>query len=105
MSRSAPTSLTLPSHQMQRLVGPARVRAESGLLWITVDGDPEDILLAAGESRQFEPDAHVIVYALGDEARFEISHDAARELGRKRDWSERLTAWLHGVRPALGSGA
>ncbi len=96
----------LPSHQMQHLVGPVRVRTESGLLWITVDGEPVDILLAAGESRWFGPAARVIVYALGGEARFEVQRDAPQGLARVRGWAERLVAWLHGTPPAvLGRGA
>lgn len=97
--------ITLPCHQMRRLVGPVRVRTESGLLWITVDGQPEDILLAAGESRHFEPEERVIVYALGAEARFEVSRDAPRRRARVRGWAERVSAWLHGAPPVLGSGA
>ena len=97
--------ITLPGHQTHRLVGPVRVRTESGLLWITVDGEPEDILLSAGESQQFEPGAQVIVYALGEEARFETSLDATRGPARASGWAERVTAWLHGTPPALGSGA
>jgi len=105
-SFATPFAIHLPGHQMQRLVGPVRVRTESGLLWITVDGEPEDILLAAGESRHFEPDARVIVYALGDEARLEVLRDAPRGIARVvRGWAERLTAWMHGAPPALGRGA
>lgn len=99
------TTLTLPGHQMQRLVGPVRVRTESGLLWITVDGQPEDILLAAGECRRFEPDARVIAYALGGEARYEVSRGAARDGAHARGWTERLAAWLRHSRPALGGRA
>ncbi len=95
----------LPSHQMQRLVGPVRVRTESGLLWLTVDGEPEDILLAAGQGRQFGSDARVIVYALGGEARFEVQRDAPHGFARVRGWAGRLTAWLLGEPPALGRGA
>jgi hypothetical protein len=104
-----PCLLTLPGHQMQRLAGPVSVRTESGLLWITVDGQPEDILLGAGECRRFGPDARVIAYALGGEARCQVWPQAAPN-GRRtamgaRGWASRLAAWLRLARPAIGGSA
>ena len=125
MNPCTTTAFTLPGHQVRRLNTPARVRTESGLLWITIDGRPEDILLAAGESRRFERADRVIVYALGGEARFEVSARAARGLAHARGWAERLTeipsrrsasafalgaarrlmSWLRGALPTSGRGA
>ncbi|MBI5720209.1 MAG: DUF2917 domain-containing protein [Burkholderiales bacterium] len=133
MNPSTTHAITLSGHQMRRLSTPARVRTESGLLWITVDGRPEDILLAAGESRRFERDERVIVYALGGEARFQVSaQESAQESARpargpahSRGWADRFAralsrrgasaptsrtarrfiSWLRGAPPTLGSGA
>ena len=100
-----PFRIHLQSHQIQRLAAPTRVRAESGLLWVTVDGEPEDILLAAGESRRFKPGARIIVYALGGEAGFEVTPGAGT-LSRLQSWGEKLTAWLRDVQlPPLGGRA
>lgn len=98
----SPTVLTLPSHQMQRHAGPVRVRTASGLLWITVDGQPEDILLAAGECRRFGPGTRVLAYAIGDAARYEVWHDAAPAFTGARGLLARLVDWLRHARPALG---
>ncbi len=98
--------VNLRPHQLHRLTGPAHVRAESGLLWVTVDGEPEDILLAAGESRCIErAGAVVIVYALGGAASFEARGSSA-EAGAA-PWAPRwarITNWLRGAHPAWGSG-
>lgn len=85
----------LQSHQIQRLAAPTRVSAESGLLWVTVDGDPEDILLTAGESRRFKPGARVVVYALGGEAGFVVTPGPG-PVARLQAWAEKLTGWLRG---------
>ena len=44
------------------------LRAERGTLWITVDGEPDDIELAPGQSRVFDGRARVIVGSLGGDA-------------------------------------
>lgn len=37
------------------------LRAEQGALWVTVDGEPEDITIEAGDSHVFAGDAAVLV--------------------------------------------
>ncbi len=64
------------------------VRAERGSLWVTVDGEPEDIELSAGESRVFKGRATVVVGTLGGDAVF--STTAPKALF----WARRLQAWL-----------
>ena len=44
------------------------LRAERGSLWITVDGEPDDIELDAGDSRVFDGRALVLVSSLGGDA-------------------------------------
>lgn len=96
--------VNLRAHQLHRLNGPASVRAESGLLWVTVDGELEDILLAAGESRCIDrPGATVIVYALGGAASFEARScgGGRRDVQAAPLWA-RITSWLRSARPAWG---
>jgi len=108
-----PSATTLPIHQTKRLAGPVHLRTESGLLWVTVDGQPEDILLAAGESRRFAEGAGVIVYALGAEARYLActgsrvgpSSAASGGLGWARRAADRWNAWLRTAGLAWGGRA
>lgn len=94
--------LTLAHPQTLRVPAPARVFAERGVLWITVDGETEDILLEAGECRSFESTRPIVVYALGGDAQFAVSPLAARPAGHRRGtWLERGLAWLRGRRAAL----
>ena len=49
-------TLGLPSQPVVRLDKPfhARVHASAGTVWITIDDDPRDIVLEAGESFEFD---------------------------------------------------
>ena len=38
-----------------------RLRAEQGALWVTVDGEPDDITLLPGDCRVFDTDRSVLV--------------------------------------------
>jgi hypothetical protein len=44
------------------------LRAERGTLWVTVDGEPEDIALRAGQGRVFDGRAPITVGAVGGDA-------------------------------------
>lgn len=71
-----------------------RLKAESGTLWVTVDGEPDDIQIEAGESRELEVQAPITVGTLGGEAVLSASalqHDGAGARG----WWLQLGAWLH----------
>ena len=46
----------------------ARVRVELGRVWITQDGDTNDVFLRAGESFQIERDGLTLVSVLGNTA-------------------------------------
>ena len=100
-SSMAARRFNLQGHTVQRLAAPVRVRTDSGLLWITVDGEAEDILLEPGQCRRFERDAPVVVYALGGDAAF--STGAASAAPARAAWPRRLAAWLRDGRAALGA--
>ncbi|MBI5279618.1 MAG: DUF2917 domain-containing protein [Burkholderiales bacterium] len=66
------------------------IRSLAGTLWVTVDGDPRDVVLEPGE--QFTPSTHgrVIVYALGPAA-VELRERAA-EPAPAGGWRRALSA-------------
>lgn len=113
---TATTAFTLlPAHTAQRLVAPARVCTETGLLWITVDGDPEDILLPAGACRTFDTRRSLIAYALGGEAAF-TAVAIAPHADAGAIWpraavapveriTARMVAWWRAHRPAWAGSA
>jgi hypothetical protein len=94
LPQSQPTALPLARrlrrNQFLHFRHPRRlcVRAESGTLWITVDGEPDDIELHAGASRVFDGGAPVIVGVLGGTAVVTATQRPA--LG----WRERLRQLL-----------
>lgn len=47
-----------------------RITGVSGSAWITVDGDPADVILEPGETHAFAREGRALVQALGGEARF-----------------------------------
>lgn len=98
------TSLTLAPREIKRIVAPVRLCAQSGVLWITADGDPKDILLAAGECQDFEQRRSLLVYALGGEARLSVIGGAREERSARR-FGLRWLARLRGQRAALGGRA
>jgi hypothetical protein len=42
----------------------ARIRCDSGMVWITQDGDPRDVVLAAGEQFTVDRPGAVVVLAI-----------------------------------------
>lgn len=48
-----------------------RMRVISGVLWVTIEGDPEDHVLAAGDFRQFDGPGLCVVEGIEDEGEFE----------------------------------
>ena len=61
-----PEPVELGRHQVHRLdaTGGMQVRCTVGALWITHDGDPKDIVLAAGETSPLRKGHRVLVQAL-----------------------------------------
>lgn len=101
-------STTTRLHRLRRnhslsLVRPKGLclRAERGLLWVTVDGEPLDIELMAGQRREFGGNATVVVGALGGDAVFSVT----RPLGAaSRAWRTAAAAWawLRAAAPRVG---
>ena len=60
------------------------LRAEQGALWVTIDGEPDDITIEAGASRTFDRDAAVLVGAFRDEA--VLCAKLAGDAPRWRSW-------------------
>jgi hypothetical protein len=50
--------------QRMNLAGGGRISCHAGNVWITLDGGGEDIVLAAGQSRNFCPGTRALVEAL-----------------------------------------
>jgi hypothetical protein len=69
-----------------------RLQAESGTLWVTVDGEPDDIQIDAGESRVLDARAPITVGTLGGDA---VLSATALSQPAGRGWWLELGAWLH----------
>ena len=71
------------------------VRAERGTLWITVDGELQDIQLDAGQSRVFDGRIKVLVSSIGGDAVLSITplRQSQSLAGRWARWA-RWSAWL-----------
>jgi len=89
-----------------------RLSVRSGEAWITVDADPRDIVLSAGETFVLETDASVVVYPLraGGNLELEIDGVAGRaqvvRAGSDTGVLARLIEGLrHWLQPAAPAGA
>ena len=71
----------------------ARLYSEDGIVWITQDGDPRDIVLQAGESVVLERDTPTLVQAFTP-ARVRIGEPAPRPHGLAA-LGEKLRAAAH----------
>lgn len=60
--------IPLAAHGLARLpdASSTRIVCETGTVWITIDNDPRDIVLASGQSFLVDRRAGVLVYALED---------------------------------------
>lgn len=54
-----------------------RIESVLGRLWVTIDGDPRDIVLDPGEGFSIDRDDDVLVSALRSDARFVLLGAAA----------------------------
>ena len=89
-----PDTLTLDRNRFATLRGATQIRVTHGSLWLTVDGEPDDIFIECGQGVALPPRARVLVQAL---------HVPARALVlRLASWRERVSATWHALthRPA-----
>ncbi len=64
--------LWLPAARISRLNGHARLRVTRGLVWLTIDGQLDDHLLAAGDRFVLQRGDHAMLQALDATAGVEI---------------------------------
>lgn len=74
------------------------VMAEHGTVWVTQDGEPDDIQLDAGQWQRFDGRARLIVSALGGDARVRVTRLASPRL----PWVVAATRWLATLPRAVG---
>lgn len=89
-----PDSLTLERDHFASLHGASQIRVTHGSLWLTVDGELDDVFIECGQGVALPAGARVLVQAV---------HAPARALVlRPAGWRERLrAAWQHlAQRPA-----
>lgn len=95
-----PSMLSLERNQLVRLrhACGTRITARAGMLWITVDREPQDVVLEAGDSYVVQARAPVIVQALDGAAtaRFDAR---TSERACRSSWAERLRHALRTVWP------
>ena len=87
--------LPLTSRQPLRLTGAAgsRLRAVTGVLWVTIDQDPVDHVLLAGDSLEVESSRDVLVTALGRRATLAVCAPATPATAATTTWRQAL-AWV-----------
>ncbi|WP_077037085.1 DUF2917 domain-containing protein [Pelomonas sp. KK5] len=70
---TAPARLQLQRGQTSRLTGAAHLASSAGTIWVTIDHDPRDWVLEAGETLDVaDGAAELMVSALGGPATLEL---------------------------------
>lgn len=86
-----PDRLALDRNRFATLRGATQIRVTHGSLWLTVDGEPGDVFIEAGQCVALNPRARVLVQAVQAPASAVVLRPAA--------WHERLRAvwqmWRH----------
>lgn len=78
MSSHSTTSHRLGATDFLHLHGqPVCLFAEHGTLWVTQDGEPDDVQLDAGQWHRFDGHADIMVGTLGGEAQVRVTRFAA----------------------------
>jgi hypothetical protein len=89
LARRLRSNQFLPLHSHEALC----LRAERGTLWLTIDGEIEDIVLEPGERRVIERNVRVLVGALGSAAALSVV--PLRQPVPRGGWLRRLALALH----------
>lgn len=87
-----PRTLRLSRSHFVRLAQPGgwQVRTRRGTLWITIDGEPEDIELETGESYTFPAGAPALLGSLGGDAVVTLRRCAEAPASGPGAWWQRL---------------
>lgn len=99
MNQPFPACHRLGPGEFLHLRGQAvRLRAERGSLWVTQDGEPDDVLLEPGETHDFAGAAPLVIGSFGDDALVRVTplQPARAAPAPWRAWLGAVTA---GVRP------
>lgn len=85
------------------VVSADRVVVESGIVWLTQSGSPEDVVLRAGQSFRRDRPGRIVIQPLCGEARLRLQSDGIFPGMRRRI----ALAWaaLSGARRRLSGGA
>lgn len=96
--------LQLAPNKPLRLTGASgtRLRAVSGVLWVTIDRDLQDHVLQAGDSLVIESSQAVLVTALGRRSTLAVCAPTSPTAGAAATWRQAV-AWAR--RPALRAPA
>lgn len=65
-------TLNLCPDRFARLGGAACLRVTQGTLWLTIDGEPDDLILSPGDRLALPAHAHALVQALDAPARLTV---------------------------------
>ena len=91
-----PDTLTLERDRFATLRGASQIRVTHGSLWLTVDGEPDDVFLEPGQGVALPAGARVLVQAVHAPARAVVLRPAG--------WRERLrAAWQTRLHAAVGA--
>jgi hypothetical protein len=84
-------TLNLNPDRFARLDGAACLRVKQGTLWLTIDGEPDDRVLTAGDRLALPGRARALVQALGTPARLSVERADAW-------WQPLADAWRAATR-------
>ena len=87
-----PDSLTLERDRFATLRGVSQIRVTHGSLWLTVDGEPDDIFLEPGQGVALHAGARVLVQAVHAPARALVLRPATLSERLRAVWQTRLHA-------------
>jgi Protein of unknown function (DUF2917) len=85
--------LNLSTDRFARLDGAACLRVTQGTLWLTIDGEPDDRMLAAGDRLALPARSRALVQALDAPARLTVERADAW-------WQPLADAWQAATRRA-----
>ncbi|MCA0175606.1 MAG: DUF2917 domain-containing protein [Proteobacteria bacterium] len=79
-------TLTLPTPRSLRLPQPRTLHVTQGHVWITIEGDAADHLLAPGQTLPLPARRHVVIEALDGRACCQLASTACSAPPRWRTW-------------------